>query len=684
MRIRSSLLLLAVLSIAGLSLALAARPAHAVGTRTFELNTLDELSGGDLKGTTVDSLGRVRSGFDLGTLALGEATSIWSALVQSDGSVLLGTGNTGRLFVASGGQVKPFGDTGQLAVTSLASGFGKAVFAGTIPSGRILRIEGSKATKFVDLDGADHVWALAFDAKQNALFAATGPQGKIFRVDAAGTAQVYFDSDEPHLVSLTLGPDGALYAGSSGKAILYKITGPGRASVLYDFPGEDVKGVALGPKGVVYAISNEYSELPEIPKRAAGGQAPGAPVSAARPKPGKGTLTRIDAEGRPEKLFRRDDTHFVSLAIGDDGKPYVGTGVEGRVYSVDDAHTSTLVADVDERQVGVLLMVGPKRFIASSDPAVLHEIKGVGGPEAIWTSKVLDAGLRAHFGRLIWRATGPVDLSTRSGNSQVPDKTWSDWSVGLAVPGKIASPPARFVQVRARFARDPAAVLSQVVVPFVTDNLRAVVTAVDAAPKNTPPAVKDNVVPSSGGEPERHSSVVKVTWKIDNPDADAVRYRLSYRLDGQTTYRDLTRPDDLLTKAEYEWETASLPEGPYRVRVEATDENANPPDRAMKHSLESPVVIVDNTPPVFRALAAQGRHVRGDAVDGVGPIARIDVAIDGKNEWRPFAPVDGVFDESLEAFDIDVASLVGPGNHLVAIRVFDQAGNSVVRDIEVK
>ena len=44
----------------------------------------------------------------------------------------------------------------------------------------------------------------------------------------------------------------------------------------------------------------------------------------------------------PEKLFRREDTHFVSLAVGPDGRPYVGTGLEGRVYSIDDAHTSRL------------------------------------------------------------------------------------------------------------------------------------------------------------------------------------------------------------------------------------------------------------------------------------------------------------------------------------------------------
>src|SRR5215510_16111855 len=111
-----------VASIALSALFAFAPAALAVGTRTFELNTLDELSGGDLKGTMVDSLGRVRAGFDLGALPIGEATSIWSALVEPGGGVILGTGNTGKIFRVAGAQVAPLADTGQLAVTSLVTG----------------------------------------------------------------------------------------------------------------------------------------------------------------------------------------------------------------------------------------------------------------------------------------------------------------------------------------------------------------------------------------------------------------------------------------------------------------------------------------------------------------------------------------------------------------------------------
>lgn len=674
------------LTLALLPLALLALPsdASAVGTRTFELNSLDDLSGGDLEGASVDSRGRVRAGFQLGALAIGEANAISSALVMPDGGVLLGTGNTGKLIRVSGGQATTLADTGEIAVTSLALGFSGAAFAGTLPSGKVFRLDGQgKLAPFADLPGAEGVFALVFDKKQNALFAATGPTGKIFRIDANGKAQVYFESDEAHIVSLALASDGSLYAGSSGKALLYRLTGPGRAEVVMDFPGDDVKAIAIGRDGSVFAISNEYADPPELPKRPPSTTA--APVNLPRPKPGKGALTRIDPEGRAERLLYRADTHFVSLALDDDDRPHVGTGAFGRVYSADESLTTMLVADTSERQIGAMVLSGKTRFLATSDPPVYREVRGSGGAEAVFTSKVLDAGARAHFGTLRWDATGPIEVSTRSGNTEIPDKTWSAWSPALTSQGKVTSPSARFVQVRARFSRDPKAALSDISLAFVTDNLRAVVTEVEARPKNAPASkARTDGIPASGGEPPSASTIIKLSWKVSNPDSDPLRYRLAYQPVGQSVFRDITSADEKLTKTEYEWDTSGLAEGRYRVRVEASDELANPPNLVLRHALESQPVTVDNTPPVFRSLSVSGKKIVGEATDGVGPIARIEVSVDGRQEWLPFAPKDGLFDDATEAFEIELSDLPGGGGKDVAVRVYDAAGNFVVRSLGIK
>jgi hypothetical protein len=680
-----------------------APPAAAVGTRTFDLDTLDELSGGDLKGVSVSSDGGVRAGWTLGGVPLTDASASFSSLALADGSVLVGTSPNGKVFKIQGDRATLFADTGALAVTSMVEGPGGVVFAATMPDGKIFKLKPSgpgtaKAEPWVTLPDTSHVWAIAFDKAKAALFAATGPEGKVFRVDMAGAHSVHFRSDEPHIVSLAVADNGDVYAGSSGKGLLYKITGPGRATVVYDFPGEEVKGIAFGKKGEVFAIANDYGEPPEAPKRAAASsRGAAAPVSTtARPKPGKGSLYRFDAAGKPERMMRHDEFHYTALAMDAEGRPYVGTGAEGRVYSVDDAHVVTLIADTDERQVGAIAFGKNGAHVATSDPPTFRRVVAQGGAEAVWTSKVLDAGLRAKFGQLSWRATGALEVSTRTGNTGAPDATWSAWSnLGIGngaaagnAAGSVTSPPGRFVQTRARWAKDPKAILTEVMLPFVTDNVRPIVLAVDATPKGAKEPAKEpakDAFPASGSEPPKHDSVLKVTWKVENPDNDALRYRVNFRREGaiaSAPWRDVLREGEVLTKSEYEWDTLALPEGKYRLRVEASDEQANPPSDVQRHTLESQPVLVDNTPPIITQMTMAGRRLKARAVDGLGPIARFEITVDGKLDWRPLSAADGVLDSADEAIDADVAALVPAGSHIVALRVFDAGGNSVIREIE--
>ncbi len=667
------------------ALALSTSLAYAVGTRSFELDSLEKLSGGDFNGVAVGSDGVVRAGWTLGDIPLPDASASWSAVELADHSMLIGV-TGGQVFRVAGGVASVYADTQTQAVTSLALGPGGVVFAGTIPDAKVFKLTPGKAELFATLPDAHHVWGLAFDRPRNALFAATGPEGRLFRIALDGTASVYFHSEESNLVSVAVAANGDVFTGSSARGLLYHHTGAGRATVLYDFPGDtatEVRAIAVSGASV-FAVVNEYQELPEPPKRAVSGRAEAGPAAGARPKPGKGTLYRFDAQGRPEKMMHHDDFHYMSLAVDDAGIPYVGTGVEGRVYSVDEAHRVTLVADTDERQVGALLLTGGggkpvKGLVASSDPAVAHPIVGRGGPDAVWTSKPLDAGLRAKFGRVTWQVRGAVEVTTRTGDTSLPDTTWSNWSDPLPQGGPVKSPGGRYVQVRGRWSADPNAELSDIIIPFVTENLRAVVTEVSAVPKGGHDT-KEGLV-ASGTEVPKHDTSVKVTVKVDNPDGDDLRFRASYRRDGDPAWRDLTRPEDVVTKTDIDWDTSTLPEGKYRIRVSASDELANPPETALEHTLVSQQVLIDNTPPVFHGLQITGRRLQGHVVDVLGPIARIEVSVDGRPDWHPLAPADGIFDSADEAIDADIHTLVPPGSHIVAVRAYDSAGNAVVANV---
>jgi hypothetical protein len=666
--------------------------AGAVGTRVFRLDSLDELSGGDVKGVAVGSDGVVRAGWTLGSVPMpaGAGTTATCAVTLADGSVLVGTGPSGggKIVRVANDQATVYADTGETAVSALAVDRAGTVYAATTGN-KIYRIAAGKAQPYATLAGAESILALVVDRGGSALYAGTGSDGAVFRVEPGGAASVYFKTDEPFVVSLAVSEDGVVYAGTGGKGLLYRITGAGRATVLYDFHGEDVHAVATAPGGRVYAIANEGAEKPasettetSTSHRTGGRSAPG-PATTTKPKVGKGALWRFDAQGRPERMMHHDDFHYVSLAVDDHGAPYVGTGAEGRVYTVDDAHAVSLVADTDERQVTAIGLTTRTRFVLGSDPATFHRILATGGPDAVWTSKALDAGLRAHFGHLTWRGAGALEVSTRTGDTQTPDSTWSPWSAAIAEGGAVPSPAGRYVQVRARL-KDGAATLSGVALAFRTDNLRAVVTEITAHDRSA--AETKEGLTASGASPARHDSVVRLSWKVENPDEDELRYRVQFRREGERRWIDATRPDDVVTKAELEWDTTALPEGKYRVRVQASDEIVNPLGDVTEHALESPPVLIDNTPPVFKSLAMQGKRLKAEVVDGLGPITRVEVAVDGRAQWRPLAAADGLLDTADESVDADLTPLLASadsaGPHIVAVRAFDAAGNAVVRELE--
>ncbi|MBI4701661.1 MAG: hypothetical protein HY744_10975 [Deltaproteobacteria bacterium] len=672
---------------------LASARAQAVGTRQFVLDSLESLEGGDLTGVSVSSDGRVQAGFTLGAVAVAEASAVWAALLLDDGAVLLGTGNEGKIYRVAGGKVSVAAETGAMAVSALARAWNGDVVAGTFPDGKLYRFPaardgGGKLAEWVTLSGTEDVWALAYDAKQKALFAATGPEGKLYRLTEQGKVEEHFDSEEAHLVSLALGPNGSVYAGSNGKALLYRLTGPGRAEVVYDFDADDVRAIAVAPPeqgGAVYAIANTYKDGSKgLPKRGAATAAtsPATAETTGEAKPGKGQLWRFAPSGTAERMMVEDDAHFVSLALDERGLPHAGTGAEGRVYAADEGHVVRLVADTAERQVGAMVLAGRARFVATSDPVVLHPITGTGGPDAVWTSKVLDAGIRAHFGLLEWRADGQLELQTRSGNTEKPDPTWSAWSQALRANGKVASPAARYVQIRARWAVEPAAVLHELRLSFVTDNARALVTSIQTGEESEDKG--GSSVPASGGSLEEPSAKLKIKWKVENPDSDELRYRLFYRALGEASWLSVLDPNEVLKKTEYTWDTTGLPEGEYRIRVDASDELANPPDRVTRHSLESRSVLVDNTPPVLQGLELRGNKLKGEARDGLGPIARIEIGLAGSSTWLPLFPTDGVLDEPVEPFEADVAAVLPPGRQALVVRAYDKAGNGVSRTVARK
>ena len=687
---KRALLMTCVAALGSAALLLAFRsPADAVSTRRFLLDDAASLAAGELDGTAVHSDGSVTAGAELRRIAMDDVPVAWTFARSSDGTVFIGTGNDGKIYRLRGDAMSEFAETGQLLVSALAWADG-TLYAGTLPEGRIYRIDGAgQATEITRPDGVEHVWDLVWDARRSRLFAATGPEGKVYAIDSSGRADVYWDSDAAHVMTLALDGDGTLYAGTNDDAIVVRLRGPGRAEVVYDFPGNEVTSIAVRD-GALAVAANDFPAPPSAPststkttkitKAGITTSTSSSSRTAARPRTGKGRLWRVAADGRAERVYANDGGHFTSVQLDSEGTIWAGSGKDGRVYRVAADRTSATWIDVDERQVTAIDLTGNEPLLLTSDAAAVYRVVSGRPRNAVWTSKVQDASFSARFGQISWRGAGALRFQTRSGNREEPDDTWSEWSASTTTPGPIRSPGARFLQIRATFPADADAVLRAVAAFYLPQNQRATVSEVRLHKGSSSSKGKSKSSKSAQRDrPPTASSRYKLGWMVENADGDELRYRLRFRAEAQTVWRDMLRESERLTEKEYTWETSGIPDGWYVVRVEASDELSNPEGVTLRSTADSEPLLIDNHAPALAQLGTAGTTVTGRARDSLGPIARLEVAVDG-GEWRDFYPDDDLLDTADERFAVDVAPLE-PGDHIVAVRTTDAGGNTVTAEV---
>jgi len=647
----------------------------ALGTRSFVLDNADAFFAGELDGAAVHSDGSVRAGAATERTAL-ENVPLAYSMVQRAGATFIGTGTDGAVYRVDGRKTELFASTGELLVSSLAFGNDGALYAGTLPNGRIYRIDpkSGKVKRFSTPEGAKHIWALRYDKRRGRLIAGTGPEGKLFEIDAIGRAKLLFKSEASHIMALSGDDKGTVYAGTSDQALVLRITPNSQVEVVHDFPGNEVTAIDFHD-GQLAVASNTFKTAPGSQFKPSARKAPTPAGPVTRPRPGSGQIWRVGAEGRAEMLVGRKDTHFTSIQWGPDGAIYAGGGHEGRIVRVEPDASYSIWVDVEERQVLALDLRAKNPSFVTGDGAALYRVKPSKRRDAIWTSKALDARFASKWGRLTWRGRGRFVLQTRSGNTKEPGDTWSGWSKDLKQPAVVSSPPGRFIQVRAKLPNDDSAVLRAVEIFYLPQNQRARVSSV----QGTPPPPKRGETPR---QPPPPTTLLSLSWKADNPDGDPLRYRIAYREERQSIWRDMFAEDSVLMEAKYSWDTGSIPDGYYVVRVEASDEQSNPEQRSLRSSATSEPILVDNHPPRLEKLKVRKGRVLGRVVDALGPIARVQMSIDA-GPWRDVFPVDSVFDSADERFDVPLGAI--PGNsHIIAVRALDASGNQANREITVK
>jgi outer membrane protein assembly factor BamB len=689
--------------------ALATVSAEAAVTKLFRQTSAKDFEEGEATGSMILPTGVVVPGMKASAISL-DAAFAWCATKSPDGkTAYFGTGDEGRIYAVEvegkETRAKKLATLDAAWVTALVARPDGTLYAGTTPGGRVYTVDPKTGkSKLHTTLTADHVWALALDAKTGTLYAGTGGPGKIFAIDSAGHSKPVWDSGDKHIVSLLPADDRHLFVGTSEEAILYRVGYDGKAEALADFDAEEVRALARSADGrTLFAAVNDFERggsaltgpAAAAPKGTKITVSPsGSPASAgALPRPGqrkaKAALYKIEADGRMEQVFSIGDGYFTTLAIDREGRAYVGTGSEGRVWRVDPDRTAALAIDVPERQALALLPAGKGFLVGTGDVGGVFRAEPAAAKQATYLSRVLDAEFRATWGLLRWQGSQALGIESRSGNTAKPDATWSGFArlertrpTSDGGVGQVASPPARYVQYRVTFEA-PEARLGGVTLAYLPQNQRARITEVGTADSGSAAPASGGTTSTSAPSPAHaaHSAIVKLRWKVENPDGDELTYRLAFRERDEASWRPLGGPEPL-TKPEYDWNTEGLPDGSYIVRVIASDERSEPRERALEASFVSEPILVDNRKPEVVGLTARLPFVSGRARDDQSPLTGLEYAIDG-GEWRVLAPADGIFDDLVESFSIKLPPLT-PGPHAVTVRAWDSADNVGAAAITVK
>jgi len=714
----------------------------------WETNSREEILRGEARGVSVTDTGTLMLAPNLTQVFNTEQPYVWSCAIDGAGNVYLGTGHDGRIYrVTPDGKGALVYDSAELDVTALAIGRDGSVFAGTSPDGKVYRLDPATNRAEVYFEPKEkYIWSLAV-LPDGALAVGTGDKGKLYRVrakDAKPESSLLIDTTQTHVISLAVSANGDLIAGTDPGGLVLRIAPDGKAFALYDSSLREIHALAAAPDGSIYALALSdaasgtraaspapatSSATPSSDGTAAGGggnitvtavdesgaamqlQTGATRTSRNDLSSARSAVFRIQPDGTADVLWSSSSiTAFAVAFAAQSNSVLIGTADKGRIYSVTNDGRATLLLQSTEGQISAFAARGREVSAASSNAGKLFRFGSDAASEGTYESTVRDAKLIASWGRIWWRGAGLVQLQTRTGNTERPDTTWSDWSAPYTAPAgaQVTSPRARFIQWRATLRRSPAGGTGAATNNFA-ENSAARVEDVSIAylPRNVAPEVlsittlpvgvglqtalqmqTDPNVESSGLDPSLFGPVAQIPprrlyqrgarslqWQAEDRNNDTLEYAVYYRSLNESTFRLLK---DKLRDNFYTVDGAALADGRYLFKIVASDAPDNPAGQALTGERASEPVDIDNTPPVVRS-AGEARvvgdlvRVQFDAEDATGMVKRADVSVDG-NAWRAVFPDDGIADSPRERYMLELP-ITGAGEHTISLRAFDGSGN---------
>ncbi|HTU35133.1 MAG TPA: Ig-like domain-containing protein [Candidatus Acidoferrum sp.] len=603
---------------------------------------------------------------------------IWSLQMDHDGDLFVGTGDQGKVYaVRPDGSGGVFYQTDQRHARSLALDGKGDLLIGTDPDGLVIRV---------------HI------ERKSAQAAPT-----------AGQSFVLYETDKKEVTSLAMDSSGNLYAASIGEK--GRPSGPMMPPQVSAEQPQAVVTASGEPGGIVVTSEGQQHEQ----ERAL------APLTYFASAAGGSELVRLSPDGSPKQLWASNADLIFATAFSPAGKVLLGTGDSGSIIQLEGNGVYSTVAQSASAQVTSLLAApGGKMFVATANPGKIFTLGPGYAKEGTFESNTFDADIFSHWGRLTWwgengATDGKVAFYARSGNTSSPEKNWSAWAGPYKNPADgapVNCPPARFAQWKAVFldtAGSPD--ISWVSLAYQPKNVAPVVQDIaiqdpgvrlqEFPQAQVGPGGRMNVqlrMPQSDGtispspanaeEYPKQSRVEippqgfwekgwqSVIWSAHDENGDDLVFSIYYRGEGEKNWRLLKNH---VIQHYYSWDTTTMPDGAYYLKIVASDSPSNPADQALTAERYSDRFEVENTPPTIEALTAQAHSpevtvtFRGISA-GSSALARAKYSVDG-GPWQIVYPVGLLSDAPKQEYQFELDHLAA-GEHTIAVQIADRFDNT--------
>jgi WD40 repeat protein len=660
-----------------------------------------------------------------------ESTDLVAQSIAFDakGTLYVATSPDGKIYrVSASGEKSVFFDPKTKYIWDIAFGSDGILYVATGDKGQVFAVApDGKGEIFYASDEA-HIRVLAFDANKN-LLAGTEPNGRVLRItrpdaksprkekdSAAGTSAaegfVLYETSKREITSLAVAPDGSIYVAAIGEK--QRTSSTPSTTIIASPQGTTTFTSSAG--GITGAVSGQLQQSTPF---------------VAFPPTLSSSIYRISPEGAPDELWTSRDDVVYSLGFASDGRVLAGTGNNGALLTIDGRGVFAQLAKAGSAQItGIARNSAGKVFLCTANPGKVFSVGPEYEPEGTYESRSFDAQLFSQWGRLDWWGPPPATVAAaksasasgeprleffvRSGNTEDPGKEWSRWFGPYSKPGSgVEAPSARFFQWKAVIHDGrPGDGINWVSLAYLPRNVAPVIDAIvlqdpgvraqgntilstgqapSVALKMPPTPNAPNIfiaqtpTPAKFEQPPqgfREKGYQSVLWSAHDDNDDDLQYSIYYRGENEHEWKLLK---DKLEQKFYSWDTTTLPDGAYYLKIVATDAPSNPPAIAQKTERESERFEVDNTPPAIDHLQATlaGTRVGATVIlsvlvkfaahDSTSSIERAQYSLDG-GDWILLAPAGSVSDSPAENYEFTLGNLA-PGEHTIAVRAYDRFEN---------